>query len=94
MPIEKGIVDIKVANSPPAIECNAKHNSDEDGIDHRAKSLVKVNSLLLVKTFSNKPSFIPSNRVIEIEFDAKRPYVCPQYSTSGSREQETKYHSR
>ena len=29
-----------------------------------------------MKAFSNKPSFIPSNRVIGILFDAKNPFVA------------------
>ena len=58
MPIEKGIVDIKLANSPLAIECNAKHSTDSDRIYHRTKSLVKINPRLLVKAFSNEVSFI------------------------------------
>ena len=65
MPIEKGIVDIKLANSPLVIECNAKHNTNGDGIYHETESLVKNKVRLLVKAFSNKASFIPCNRVVE-----------------------------
>ena len=59
MTIEKGIIYIKLAKSPLAIEGNAKHSTDGDGIYHGTKSLGKVNVQLLVKTFSNKASFIP-----------------------------------
>ena len=44
MPIEKGIIDIKLADSPLAIESNAKHSMNGDGIDHETKSLVKINA--------------------------------------------------
>ena len=44
MPIEKGIVDIKLVNSPLAIECNAKHSTDGDGIYHETESLMKINA--------------------------------------------------
>ena len=74
MPIEKGIVDIKLANSLIAIECNAKHSMDCDRIYHG--SLMKINAWLLVKAFSNKASFIPCNRVVGILFNAKHPFVA------------------
>ena len=76
MPIEKGIMYIKLVNFPLAIECNAKHSKDGDGIYHGIESLVKVNARLLVKAFSNKASFILCNRVVEILFDAKHPFVA------------------
>ena len=76
MPIEKGIIDIKLANSPLAIECNAKHNTSGDGIYHGTESLMKINGQLLVKAFSNKVNFILCNRAVEILFDAKHPFVA------------------
>ena len=76
MPIEKGIVDIKLTNSPLAIECNAKHNTDGDEIYHMTKSLVKINIRLLVKAFNNKASFILFNGVVRILFDAKHPFFA------------------
>ena len=64
------------------MECNVEHSTNGDGIYHRTESLVKINTRLFVKAFSNKPSFIYCNRVIEILFDAKNPfvvhYVLPQ----------------
>ena len=71
MPIEKGIIYIKLAKSLLAIEGNAKLSTSGDGIYHRNESLVKVNARLLVKALSNKESFIPCNRVVGILFDAK-----------------------
>ena len=44
MPIEKDIIYIMLANSPLAVECNAKHSTDGDEIYHGNKSLVKVNN--------------------------------------------------
>ena len=76
IPIEKDIVDIKLANSPLAIECNAKHNTDGDEIYHEIESLMKINARLLVKAFSNKVSFIPCNRAVGILFDTKYPFVA------------------
>ena len=76
MPIKKGRVDIKLTNSPLAIECNAKHSTDSDGIYRKTKSLVKINAQLLVKAFSNKASFILCNSVVGILFDAKYPSVA------------------
>ena len=76
MPIEKGIIYIKLANSLLAIECNAKHNTDGDGIYHGTESLVKLNARLLVKASSNKANFIPCNKAIKIFFDAKHPFVA------------------
>ena len=76
MPIEKGIVDIKLVNSPLANECNAKHNTNSDEIYHGTESLMKINARLLVKAFSNKASFIPCNRAFKILFDAKHPFVA------------------
>ena len=74
MPIEKGIVDIKLVSSPLAIEYNDKHNTNGDGIYHKTKSLVKINARLLVKSFSNKVSFITCNSAIGILFNAKHPF--------------------
>ena len=85
MPIEKGIVDIKLVNSSLAIEFNAKHSIDGDGIYHGTKSLVKINVRLLVKAFSNKVSFIQCNSVVGIFFDAKYPFVA-HYILPRSRE--------
>ena len=79
MPIEKCIVDIKLVNAPLAIECNAKHSIDRDEIYHGIERLVKINGLLVVKSFSKKASFILCNRVIEILFDAKHPFVAHYY---------------
>ena len=52
------------------MECNVEYNMDGDGINHGIEVLVKINTQLLVKAFSNKTSFIPSNRAIGILFDA------------------------
>ena len=76
MPIAKGIVDIKLVNSPLAIECNAKHLTNYDEIYHETESLVKINAQLLVKAFCNNVSFISCNRAIEILFDVKHPFVA------------------
>ena len=58
MPIKKDIIDIKLVKPLLAIEGNAKHSTDNDGIYHKTKSLMKVNAQLLVKAVSNKTSFI------------------------------------
>ena len=76
MPIEKGATNIKLAKAPLTMECNVEHSMDGDGIDHRIESLMKINTRLLVKAFSSKLSFIPSNRAIGIFFDAKNPFVA------------------
>ena len=76
MPIDKDIIYIKLANSPLAIEGNAKHGTDGDEIYHKTESLVKIITILLVKSFSNKASFIPCNRAIRILFDSKHPFVA------------------
>ena len=76
MPIEKGIIYIKLAKVPLTMECNAKNHTNTDGIYHKTESLVKVNTQLLVKAFSNKSSFIPCSIAIRILFDAKQPFVA------------------
>ena len=76
MPIEKGIIDIKLANSLLETECNAKHIMDGDEIKHETFNVVKINVRLFVKVFSNKASFILCNSVVRILFDAKHPFVA------------------
>ena len=76
MPVEKGVINIKLEKTPLVMERNAEHNTDSDGIDHRTRSLVKINTRLLVKAFSNKSSFIPSHRAIRILFDEKNLFVA------------------
>ena len=76
MLVEKDVINIKLAKAPLVMECNAEQNADGDEIDYRTESLVKINTLLLVKAFSNKLSFIPGNRAIGILFDAKKPFVA------------------
>ena len=76
MLIEKDIIYIMLTNTPLAIECNAKNNTNGDGIYHETESLVKVNARLLVKAFNNNASFIPCNRAVKILFDAKHPFVA------------------
>ena len=76
MPVKIGIINIKLAKAALAMECNVKRNTDGDGIDHGTESLLKINTRLFVKAFSNKLSFIPSNRAIEILFHAKNPFVA------------------
>ena len=71
MPIEKDIIYIKLAKASLAIEGNAKHNTDSDEVYQGIESLMKANARLLAKSFSNKVSFIPCNRAIEILFDVK-----------------------
>ena len=68
------IIYIKLANSPLAIECNARNSVDGDEIYHGTKSFMKVNVRLLVKAFSNKASFILYNIVVRILFDTKHPF--------------------
>ena len=68
MPVEKGIIYNELVKFPLAIEGNAKHGTDGDGIYCGTKSLVKVNVWLLVKAFSNKTSFILCNRAIGLDF--------------------------
>ena len=92
--IKKDIIYIKLVNSPLKVECNPKHNTDGDWINHGTESLVKVNALLLVKAFSNNVSFIPCNRSVKILLNIKHPICCPLYSTQGSGEREPKYRSR
>ena len=75
IPIEKGIIYIKLAKRPLAMECNVKNSTNNDGIYHGTESLMKVNTRLLMKAFSNKPSFISCNRAIRILFDVKPPFV-------------------
>ena len=72
----KDVINIKLAKALLAMECNVEHSMDDDGIYHGTESLVKINTRLLVKAFSNKLSFIPSNRAIGILFDAKNPFVA------------------
>ena len=75
MLIEEGI-DIKLANAPLAIECNAKHSTNGDGIYHGTESLVKINVRLLVKALSNNASFILCNRAFGILFNVKHLFVA------------------
>ena len=35
MPIEKGVIDIKLVKAPLAMQCNAEHSTDGDGIFSR-----------------------------------------------------------
>ena len=74
--VEKGFVNIKLAKAPLAMECKAKHGMDSDGIYHGIESLMKINTQRLVKAFSNKSSFLPSNRAIRILFNAKNSFVA------------------
>ena len=76
MPIEKGVINIKLVKASLAMECNAEYSMDGDGIDHETESLVNINTRLLVKAFSNKLSFISSKRTIRILFDAKNLFVA------------------
>ena len=41
MLVEKGVINIKLASAPLAIECNAKNSTDNDEIYYMTKSLVK-----------------------------------------------------
>ena len=74
--IEKGIVDINLANSSLVIEYNAKHSTNDDRIYHGTESLVKINARRLVKAFSNKVSFILCKIVVGIFFDVKHPFIA------------------
>ena len=76
VPVEKDVINIKFTKAPLAMECNAENSMDGDEIDHRTESLMKINTRMLVKAFSNKLSFMPSNRAIEIFFNAKNPFVA------------------
>ena len=72
MLVEKDVINIKLTKAPLSMECNAENNMDGDGVDHGTESLVKINTRLLMKVFSNKSS----NRAIEILFDAKNSFVA------------------
>ena len=58
MPIQKDIIYIKLTKHPLAMESNAKHSMNGDGVYHGTESLLKVNARLLVKAFSSKLGFI------------------------------------
>ena len=83
----KGVINIELAKASLAMECNAKHSTNGDGIYHRTESLMKINTRLLVKAFSNKLSFIPSNKAIRILFEVKNPFVA-HYVLPHARENE------
>ena len=76
MPVQKGIIHIKLVNFPLAIKNRTKHSIDGDEIYHVTKGLMKVNTWLLVKAFNNKANFAPCNRAIRISFDAKHPPIA------------------
>ena len=42
MPFEKGFINIKWAKAPLAMECNAEHSTDGDGIYHGTEGLLKI----------------------------------------------------
>ena len=65
------VINIKLVKAPLVMEYNAEHNTDGE-----TERLVKINTLLLVKAFSRKASFILSNRAIEILFNAKNPFIA------------------
>ena len=44
MPIEKGVINIKLEKAPLAMECSVEHNTNGDGIDHGAESLMEINT--------------------------------------------------
>ena len=44
MLVEKDVINIKLTKAPLAMECNAEHSTDGDGIDHGTESLVKINT--------------------------------------------------
>ena len=71
MPFETGVINIKLVKASMAMEYNAEYSTNGNRIDRGSESFVKINTRLLVKSFSNKPSFIPSNRALMILFDAK-----------------------
>ena len=75
--VEKGIINIKLTKAPLAMECNVEHSTKDDEIDYGTESLVKINTQLLMKPFSNKPSFMLRNRAIKNLFDAKKTYLLP-----------------
>ena len=77
MLVEKGVINIKLTKAPLAMECNVEHSTDGDVIYHGTESLVKINTWLLVKAFSNKLSYIPSNRAIEIFFLMQKTHLLP-----------------
>ena len=58
------------------VDCNAKHSMEGDRIYQGIEIFVKVNTLLLVKAFTNKVSFIQCNRAFRILFNVKHPFVA------------------
>ena len=40
----KGVINIKLAKAPLAMECNAEHSTNGDGIYHGTESLVEINT--------------------------------------------------
>ena len=44
MPVEKGVINIKLTKALLAMECNAEHGTDGDVIYHGTESLVKINT--------------------------------------------------
>ena len=76
MLVEKGVIDIKLAKAPLVMKCNAEPSTDDDGIYHKIENLMKINTQLLVKAFSNKLSFIPTNRAIGILLGVKNSFVA------------------
>ena len=92
MPFEKGVINIKLVKAPMEMEYNVEYSTNGDRIDRGSESLMKINTRLLVKAFSNKPSFIPSNRSIMILFDAKN-HLLPTMFYRKLEGMRTKCHS-
>ena len=76
MPIEKGIIDVQLANTPRAIYRKAENNTNNDWVDHGTKNVVKINFWLLMKSFSNKTGLVSFNGAIGFAFDSKHPFVA------------------
>jgi hypothetical protein len=72
-PIKKGIMDIQLINFPNTRNHNGENQPNSGLLNNMTKSLRIINTFLLIKAFSNQPSFVVLNVATYMTLDLVHP---------------------
>jgi hypothetical protein len=81
--IKKGI-HIKITDGPSPNRSHDKKSANSSHMSNRSKSLIIISTMVLLKTMSNKTSFISLKRTIRVSLNLIYPLTSDRMNTWGT----------
>ena len=77
--MKKSISNIQLSERPIELNSKRENNSNYRRLDHRAEGLIKVNTILLMKSLSHKSSLVPVDAATTIVFQLEDPFTTTTF---------------